>query len=88
MINDIPDNDELRSWITQKEGKYLISLLRSDYEDTKEDWVNGLFTVETEDGTIQQNSKALGKCQNLQDVIYILENFGKTTEEIEDEEKL
>jgi hypothetical protein len=82
----VPDNDELRSWSTQKEAKYFISLLKADYEDTKEDIVNGVYSGETSDMTAQLIGKALGKCQNLQDMIYVLENFGKEEEEKEDEE--
>jgi len=44
-------------------------------EDLKDNWVNGDFTGESVEETIQKNSEALGKAQAYADVILSLEEM-------------
>ena len=78
-----PTDEEKVSWRSRKAGKYFIAGLYDELEEIKDNIVSGLYTAESSDGTAQQMGMALGKCQQLEDVIETLESFGQPDEEEE-----
>lgn len=78
----MPSAEECRGWISQSVGKYYKNILFEKLEDLKESWVNGDFTGETTEETVQMNSEALGKAQAFADVLLTLNEI---CEEEEDE---
>jgi hypothetical protein len=78
-----PSAEEARGWLNQSAGKYFMHTLRVKLEDLKDDWANGAFTRDHVEASYQLNSEALGKVQQLADIILTLEEM---TIDEEDEE--
>ena len=80
-----PTPEQARGWLNQRTGKYHKAQLIERLEDLKDGWVNGDFTGESVEETIQRNSEALGKAQAYADVILTLEEM---TEDEPDEQDI
>ena len=80
-----PKPEEVRGWLDQSVGKYHRALLERMLEDLKDNWANGDYTGSTTEETIQLNSEALGKVQQIAEIIVTLDELS-TDEEKEDEE--
>ena len=70
-----PTPEQARGWLNQRVGKYHKAQLIERLEDLKDAWVNGDFTGESVEETVQRNSEALGKAQAYADVILTLEEM-------------
>jgi hypothetical protein len=77
-----PTAEEAKGWINMGVGKYHKAQIIEKLEDLKDNWVNGDYTAETVEATIQMNSEALGKAQAYADVLLTIEEM---TEDDEDE---
>lgn len=52
--------EEREQWLKHSCTQYLLLTLKGDYLDYHNAWETGVFTESDADGTVQQNSKALG----------------------------
>ena len=82
-MDNPPSSNELKEWGLRREAKFFIQGLKAEYEAIKEDVISGAFTSESSDGTAQQVAKAIGRAEQLKDVIFTLEDFGNNGEEDE-----
>lgn len=82
-INKEPTPEQARGWLSQRVGKYHKAVLFEKLEDLKDCWMNGDYTGESTEATIQMNSEALGKAQAYADVILSLEEM--CTDETEED---
>ena len=76
-----PTAEEARGWLGMGVGKYHKAQIVERLEDLKDNWVNGDYTGETVEATIQLNSEALGKAQAYADILLILEEMTEDDEE-------
>ncbi len=79
-----PTPEEFRGWLDMSVGKYFKQVLSEKMQDLKDDWASGAFTGLNTEETIQLNSEALGKVQQLADITLTLDEL--STDEEEDEE--
>jgi hypothetical protein len=61
-------------------GRVLESIARTKH-DIKDNWAAGNYTEETVEGTAQQNAKAIGRYQALEDVEDLIEELKKEWED-------
>ncbi len=80
-----PKAEECRGWQEQTVGKYFKAQLFERLEDLKDGWVNGDYTGESIEETIQKNSEALGKAQAIAETILTLDEMKIEEEEDDDE---
>lgn len=66
---------ERESWLQHPCSRALVHTLQADEFDLKESWSNGNYTAESEYGTIQLNSKALGEIQATQSILTFVEGI-------------
>ena len=78
-----PTAEEARGWASMGVGKFHKAQIIERLEDLKDNWVNGDYTGETTEATIQMNSEALGKAQAYADTLLTIEEM--TTDDEEDE---
>lgn len=81
-----PTAEEVRGWREQSVGQYFEDMLKQKMEDLKDGWANGGFTGENAEMTIQLNSEAIGKVQQIADILIDLEEMStdeRTTESTE-----
>lgn len=72
-----PLKQEIVEWKQHKVTKYLIQQLKDDMKVIQETWTHGGFTTESESGTIQLNSRALGNIKALGELLdYIEQDMG------------
>ncbi len=76
-----PTPESLKGWKSERNTKYFLALMKAEFEEIKEDMVSGLYTTESSDGTAQLTGKAIGKSEQLRDVIELIEDFGNEREE-------
>jgi len=69
----VPEAAQFKGWLAQDCGVYTRDLLVEKIEDLKESWMNGDFTAETNEKSIQLNAEAIGKAQAYADIILTLE---------------
>lgn len=74
---DRPEKEVREQWFQNPMTKYIIQTLNQGITDYKDAWMEGCFTHETAEGTVQKNSEALGKCQGIEECIEIMEIHGK-----------
>lgn len=79
-----PTPEEFRGWLDQSCGKYFKIVLEQKLDELKDDWASGVFTGDNTEETTQLNSEALGKAQQIADIIITLEEL--STDEEDDEE--
>lgn len=76
-----PTAEEVRGWMGMGVGKYVFNkILPEMMEELKDSWANGEFTGNTTEETIQRNSEALGKVQQLGEILITLEEMSKDDE--------
>lgn len=56
-------------WKQHPETKRLFKFLNQISNELTDAWANGRFTTETTDGTIQLNSKAIGKYEAINEIM-------------------
>ena len=76
-----PIKQEVVEWKQHKVTKYLMHHLKEDIELIKDIWANGQYTTESEGGTIQLNSQALGGVRALNSTLDFLESDMDSSEE-------
>ncbi len=83
ILQDPPNDEDLRSWRSNRCTTYFKALLVDMREEMKEDIVKGLFTGDTVDKTALLTAEAVGKCAQLEDTVDTLELMGEeeTTED-------
>lgn len=64
-ILDLVNKEDIVQWKMQPVTKALLSMVREDLNDIKDAWVEGVYTGEDANQTIQLNSQALGKAEAL-----------------------
>lgn len=80
-----PTPEEVRGWLDQSSGKYFKQeVIIKKIDELKDDWASGAFTGENNEQTIQLNSEALGKVQQLYDLLLTLDEM--CTDEQTDEQ--
>lgn len=82
-----PRPDQVRGWLNQRTGRYFRSYCSELMEDLKDNWASGLYTGENAEETIQLNSEAIGKVQQIAELLLDLEELStdeRNTESIED----
>ena len=62
---EIVGPNEVRNWQRHPATVYILKQLEADYLNYHLLWENGHFTAESDSGTIQANSKALGALEAL-----------------------
>ena len=72
-----PTPKEVRVWLDQSVGKYFRAYLRDELQQLQDDWSNGDFTREDPYSTIQLNSEALGKVQQIASIQLELEEWSR-----------
>ena len=83
MTDDIynkPENSELKEWRNSPCTKYFKAVLKEAREDIKENIVRGVYTGNASDETAQLLAKAIGQCEQLEDVLYSIESAGEEDE--------
>lgn len=82
-VNDlvVPTAEEVRGWMGMGVGKYFNNVLLTQMEDLKDAWANGEFTGSTTEETIQKNSEALGKIQQIAEILLTLEEMSNDDED-------
>ena len=68
-----PIRQEVAEWKQHKVTKFLIKRLEDDTQEIKEMWAQGAYTLESESGTLQVNSQALGSLKAIGDLLDYLE---------------
>jgi hypothetical protein len=71
----VPAPEQVRGWLGQETGRYFKSLLNEKIEELKELWINGTYTDESIEKTIQRNSEAVGMGQAYADVLLTLDEM-------------
>ena len=79
-----PSPIQARGWMNQRVGKYHKAQLVEILEDIKDNWANGDYTGKNTEETIQLNSEAIGRVQQVAEIILILEEM--CTDEDDEEE--
>ena len=80
---DKPLRVEVNEWKQNKVTKYLVETINADLELIKEVWTSGGYTTESQSGTIQLNSQALGSITAIRNVLDLIEdNLGTEESEI------
>ena len=69
-----PLKQEVAEWKDHKVTKYLRKYLEADLQETLEIWGGGGFTMESQSGTIQLNSQALGGVKTLSQLLDYLDS--------------
>lgn len=75
-----PTPEEWRGWLDQSVGKAFKVMLEDSVQDLKDSWASGDFTGEDTEATIQLNSEALGKVQQIAEILLTLEEKQKDEE--------
>jgi hypothetical protein len=70
-----PTAEEVRGWLDQSVGKYHKNQLNEMLQNLMEGWVNEDYNGETLEETNRRNSIALGKAQQLAEIILTLEEM-------------
>ena len=70
-----PTPEEVRGWLDQSVGKYHINQLNQMVTDLKDAWASGDFTGMTNEKTIQLNSEAIGKAQQIGTILLTLDEM-------------
>lgn len=65
--------DDHEAWLQMDQTKDLLRYLKQDLENVKDQWASGGYTTESQDGTIQLNSMALGSVRSLNNIINAIE---------------
>lgn len=65
--------DDHRAWLEMEQTRNLLKFLKQDLENVKEQWASGGYTTESQDGTLQLNSMALGSVRSLNNIINAIE---------------
>ena len=73
-MQQIPLKQEIVEWKANKVSKYLVQELQNNMNEIKDQWMNGGFTLESESGTLQMNSRALGNIKALGETLDFIEN--------------
>ena len=85
ILDNPPDNKDLKEWRHAQCTVYFRALLQEEREDIKENIVSGLYTGDTTDKTAQLLAKAIGQCEQLEDVLYAIEHSGEEeSDEVEE----
>ncbi len=82
-----PTPAEFRGWLDQKTGKYFILWLKNEMLLIQEDWANGDFTGDSTEKTIQLNSEAIGKINQIANILLTLEEMSTDDENSEDNQE-
>ena len=70
-----------KEWQSHPGTQAYLRKLYEDRDSIKEGWANGEYTTESIDGTVQLNSKNIGKAEAIQEMIEYIEG----DEEIEEQ---
>lgn len=81
---EAPTPAEFRGWLDQKTGKYFILWLKNEMLELQECWANGDFTGDSTEKTIQLNSEAIGKINQIANILLNLDEM-KTNEESDED---
>ena len=81
VLRNRPDSKELKAWRHSECTIYFNALLEDEREEIKEDIVRGVYTGDSTDKTAQLLAKAIGKCEQLEDVLYAIEHSGEDEDE-------
>lgn len=83
-----PTPEEFRGWLEQSCGKYFRESLRERITSYQDDWSSGMFnSKENKEESQIANSEALGRVQEIGEILMILEELStdETTEDNETE---
>ena len=81
-MTDRPLKQEVAEWKQHKVTKHLVKELEDTLEGVKEEWANGGFTLESESGTLQLNSRALGNIKALGQLLDYIEGDMDSAESV------
>lgn len=81
-----PTPEEVRGWREQSVGQYFEGMQKQKMEDLKDSWASGDFTGENVEETIQLNSEALGKVQQIAETLLDLEDMSEDERDTESTE--
>ncbi len=68
-----PTTQDWSSWTGQKCGKYFIGLIEEKIKNIQDDFINGDFTGESIESSVQRASEGIGKAQAYADIILTLD---------------
>lgn len=77
--------DELKSWFEHPCTRSLMSTLNADLCVLMEQWKEGVYTDESADATVALNSKNIGICQAIEEILEYIETIVRGKEEYDDE---
>ena len=82
-----PTAEEFRGWLDQSVGKYFKADLEESMYALMENWANGYYNnPENSEETLLRNSEALGKVQQIAEILSILEENSSEEEDDSSEE--
>ncbi len=82
-----PTPAEFRGWLDQKTGKYFILWLKNEMLELQGNWANGDYTGNSTEETIQLNSEAIGKINQIANILLNLDEMKTDDESSEDNEE-
>ena len=80
-----PTPEQARGWLNQRTGKYYKAFLIEEMEDIKDNWASGMYTGQNIEETIQLNSEAIGRVQQIAEILLKLDEM---TENEPDEQNI
>lgn len=69
-----PLKQEVVEWKQSKVTKYLLQYIDDEVKSMQELWAAGGYTMESQSGTIQLNSQAIGSIKGLGQLLDFLES--------------
>ena len=79
-----PTPEQLKGWLNQRSGRWLTAYLIERIEDIKDGWANGDYTGSTTEETIQLNSEAIGRVQEIAEFLVTLDEMKEDRDEYTD----
>ena len=79
--------EEHLHWLEHPRTKALRAVLQRWREEEHEKWEDGDFTHPSQDGTLQLNAEAIGRCRAARKIEQMCQDFETFQQEIEDDEQ-
>ena len=82
-----PTPEQLRGWLAQPSGEWFVNHLNGRVQELQDDWASGMFnSKESKEETEISNSEALGRVQEIGELLATLEERCIDDESSEDTE--
>jgi hypothetical protein len=68
------NKSEFQQWLSHEATRTYIKYLENAITEYQDNWLNGAYTHENAEGTIQLNSEALGAAKTLVQALFALKS--------------